>query len=1147
MIRKRHIGYFGFAAAVLGIAAAFYSCSDDEMSSSSGFHGGDGAIAFDMSTVELKNMDAETRAAMSPTRHEVYKMVDRDTFYMKISNSPQIALSKTLETTASTRSGSTPVTRSVIYSDNNFRTSVENMLVYCRSNDASFAETVNQSDNWMTTENNWERSASTLDFWAIAPYNAAYIKNASGEEPTKSDVPSSTKDMPKYKITADGTSTPDILFAKSDQMQGSNYVNVNLKFRHILACVALQSGLMRRNMQLKSITFNDIITKATYEPQADGTDKWVLPKEGDADYEGSHGDVTINLNNTQTTGHRVQRFTTDDTYAFLIPQSLAGKQIVLTYYDLWDLDGNNNPKEYTLTYTMPGNAVELKGGCTNWCTISTQKINSTFTLEVKVDGEDNKTKTGDNGISYIETTVPYLGGSKNIVIDSYSTKGLHGGEVTQEYVTEFSTQDPTKGNVEWHNLSDVPSAKWILDEPRWTDGDKSITTEMNFGRQTPTTVDIIAKMKNKAVQGSETDYLDLSTHDNFNFVASDIKPRTTANCYVVSYPGYYKFPLIYGSCVKDGKVSIDHTWDISRQPRESNANKDFRIWFPDNTGHEMNSASILKGLQTNKATVTNLTAEVLWEYPEKSYGNRIQNVTVVDAKADDDNPGYIQFYVPQNEIRPGNAVIVLKGYITYKDRYYDYAGYSVTAKRTAVLWSWHIWFLDSQRETEPGHEDWLNYPLGWSPHDGQMITYPQGEIWMRVKQLENDVNNGKDIVDGQDVKKDGNGYRYVHFIQEPSEDTPIEGHVPYYQFGRKDPFMVELMPGGNTKYGDANHIPFDAYIDYDFDYRLIKGYADKARNVTLSGLNGKNYKDYTKYENDIDYMKTFQTKDYKIKYQMLDISPISGATSTDFHPPIENHFLNPIREALEHPDVAYSTFERVNRPQWGGDTWAILQHPYYSMVGYVYTRAIARFDDSNEYDGSCQGAGWEQWNPYWTDDTQLSNDIKYYKTVNDPCPPGYRLPAREFAHDEQWKNRGWISYGTWVPGIWGWNKRENPYGKLYIDMYPNDGNDENYTPTYLQKRDENLWWTSVPFASHTLKSPFYELSPWFGGLTNVDPDDENYFANMKHGFCELRTSGQCMVGDFTAVGDPFRTEYWQDALVPIRALKDKDVLKDEKK
>lgn len=47
------------------------------------------------------------------------------------------------------------------------------------------------------------------------------------------------------------------------------------------------------------------------------------------------------------------------------------------------------------------------------------------------------------------------------------------------------------------------------------------------------------------------DAIDLSLRDIYG---NPIK-RTTANCYVISEPGYYKFPLVYGNAIKSGKIN----------------------------------------------------------------------------------------------------------------------------------------------------------------------------------------------------------------------------------------------------------------------------------------------------------------------------------------------------------------------------------------------------------------------------------------------------------------------------------------------------------------------------------------------------------------------------------------------------------------
>ena len=59
--------------------------------------------------------------------------------------------------------------------------------------------------------------------------------------------------------------------------------------------------------------------------------------------------------------------------------------------------------------------------------------------------------------------------------------------------------------------------------------------------------DYLADLKNRACLGSADDPHDLSY--DYNGLMN------TANCYVVTHPGYYKFPLVYGNAIKNGATN----------------------------------------------------------------------------------------------------------------------------------------------------------------------------------------------------------------------------------------------------------------------------------------------------------------------------------------------------------------------------------------------------------------------------------------------------------------------------------------------------------------------------------------------------------------------------------------------------------------
>ena len=169
---------------------------------------------------------------------------------------------------------------------------------------------------------------------------------------------------------------------------------------------------------------------------------------------------------------------------------------------------------------------------------------------------------------------------------------------------------------------------------------------------------------------------DLSSHDIYGdlVVAKNGDLGTTANCYVVSAPGWYRFPAVYGNAIKGGAYNtaayngdggtnrlgafLDHNNAPITQP-----------WIPGiskgNKGRD--GVSLVWEDATDMIYATGFAdsnrAEELepfyWEDPATGYG-------------------YIYFYV--NQIAWSNAVIAAKSGST-------------------TVWSWHIWCVPDPRNT----------------------------------------------------------------------------------------------------------------------------------------------------------------------------------------------------------------------------------------------------------------------------------------------------------------------------------------------------------------------------------------------------------------------------------------------------------------
>ena len=140
--------------------------------------------------------------------------------------------------------------------------------------------------------------------------------------------------------------------------------------------------------------------------------------------------------------------------------------------------------------------------------------------------------------------------------------------------------------------------------------------------------------------GSSVKDYDLSTNGGSS-------KRTTANCYIVSCPGSYKVPLVYGNGITNGSTNAK-----AFNPEGTNSEKFLKPFL----NHD-NKGITDPWLKNNGAAPDGVT--LVWE---DSKG------LVTDIALDAD---FLTFSVPQDAVE-GNAVIA-------------------ATQKGVIVWSWHIW------------------------------------------------------------------------------------------------------------------------------------------------------------------------------------------------------------------------------------------------------------------------------------------------------------------------------------------------------------------------------------------------------------------------------------------------------------------------
>ncbi len=224
--------------------------------------------------------------------------------------------------------------------------------------------------------------------------------------------------------------------------------------------------------------------------------------------------------------------------------------------------------------------------------------------------------------------------------------------------------------------------------------------------------------------------------------------ENTANCYVVNAPGHYSFPLVYGNAIKGG---VTNTSAYSSKDSDSS----ILNTFINHTGKGITDPYISRNVDC-----VPVKAELVWQDAPN---------LITDIKYDNTANGYISFKVDNFSIRQGNAIIAIKDV------------------SNQVLWSWHIWVTDediSKTIEVTNHQKhkykFMPVNLGWC--DGCVTTFAERSCKVKFTA--------------------GNQEKEMTVRQVPNSIT-TRGNNPYFQWGRKDPFLP------SNGIGDINKIGYD--------------------------------------------------------------------------------------------------------------------------------------------------------------------------------------------------------------------------------------------------------------------------------------------------------------------------------------------------
>ena len=592
--------------------------------------------------------------------------------------------------------------------------------------------------------------------WPVNVYGRFYAVYPEATPANKITLsPSNYAQVPyvDFEVKSNVVDQVDLMTACSGEVhyEHGNDPTSNLKFRHALAAVKFSIGSNLSPVTITKIELTNVKYKGRYRlsNQADGSG---------ATWTSDNATTTMTLDNINMNAAEMPNTmlagaldpdpnnhnrTGRENYTFLmIPQTMPAKTAAnaikaVIYYQ----DGATTK---TITIPLTG---EWKAGVTKEYKLS-QKNSSwgyTFTL-----ADENK-------------TYDYQGNetSSNIAfkVTSYRQSG--------------TTQQPVAWKISKYEEWDYATNSWVdkgTTKPDWlgdlTDhGNGGTAAEAGNTAVKPATIIDKLPAYNKVLKDAMPKGTAANPYNLANPGGSGAKSHIeeTANCYLISAPGYYCIPLVYGNAIKNGTTN-------TKSYQTSNSGAYILQHFKDHTGVDINSPYINMQNASDPAT----QASIVWT--DQSGIIEASSLGIEDAGTN----AFVHFRVPQDKIKNGNAVIAVKN-----------------ASGT-VMWSWHLWF---------DHSDVLN-TVPCTNYQGQVYKFTKQTLGFAYRKWETSTYDKPRVARVKVEQTVANGgtkqSAYVTITQNPRSVKEISSTL--YQFGRKDamPGIDAVSDGSFTPNGGDN-------------------------------------------------------------------------------------------------------------------------------------------------------------------------------------------------------------------------------------------------------------------------------------------------------------------------------------------------------
>lgn len=500
----------------------------------------------------------------------------------------------------------------------------------------------------------------------------------------------------------------------------------NLRFRHALTAVRFAVGQnLSWDKTIDRIELRNVLSKARYilSDQYGGNGAaW--------DYTVSTARTNCVLQNVSvSTGkspNTIIAGTDTDNYTFyMIPQQLTGKGVMALIHCT---DGT------LITTTLKG---QWEAGTTRTYKLTQRNSTWQYTL----------LGTSAAPAEYNQST------TNAFTITSYRTAPNGYRQTVPWKVVAYSTDD---------------GATWTAQKPAWLislsreTGDGGDVAQTGTATLRTDIVDLLAQRNNTLRQaqqrGSAATPFDLSTQ-------GDTRPRTTANSYLITAPGFYRIPLVYGNAIENGATN-------EKSYKSSKTSPNILQTFLDHDGKPITDPWIEQSNGGANAGIDG--AHIVWS-DENGLVHLGPSPIVHDG-----GKAYLQFEVKANDIKNGNAVV------------------AVTRGGTTV-WTWHLWFAPQQVLDKIEVTNYQNVKYNFTTENlGWKYTTWNGSAY--------DTDRKVKVRIEQTISQNGTPqYTVIDIVQRAGQTK--RGYGTLYQWGRKDAFpATETLPEGAVIKDTGNHM-----------------------------------------------------------------------------------------------------------------------------------------------------------------------------------------------------------------------------------------------------------------------------------------------------------------------------------------------------